>query len=135
MEIEGINFLFSVGGDNKANSSSWILKNWEYNSEERVWGKFYNLFQDGSELKVKELIVEAGKGMSFQKHFYRNEIWFVSSGRCEINHSLKDQKKKKTILNKYDQFFVPKESWHQITNPFDEVCKLSRSSMVKNLRG
>ena len=33
-------------------------------SEERVWGKFYNLFQD-DRLKVKELILEPGKGMSF----------------------------------------------------------------------
>ena len=26
MEVEGINFEFSVGGDHKKNSSSWILK-------------------------------------------------------------------------------------------------------------
>ena len=27
MSVCGINFLFSVGGDDKKNSSSWILKN------------------------------------------------------------------------------------------------------------
>ena len=27
MSVEGINFIFSVGGDDKKNSSSWILKN------------------------------------------------------------------------------------------------------------
>ena len=40
MEVEGINFEFSVGGEDKKNSSSWILKNWQGESEERVWGKF-----------------------------------------------------------------------------------------------
>ena len=30
------------------------------------------------DIKVKELIVAPGKGMSFQKHFKRSEIWLVS---------------------------------------------------------
>lgn len=29
MSEEGVTFLFGVGGDDKANSSSWILKKWE----------------------------------------------------------------------------------------------------------
>ena len=29
MSVKGINFLFSVGGDNKKNSSSWILNKWQ----------------------------------------------------------------------------------------------------------
>ena len=42
MSVEGITFRFSIGGDNKMNSSSAILKEWQYTSENRVWGKFYN---------------------------------------------------------------------------------------------
>ena len=30
MQVSGIEFLFSVGGDDKKNSSSWILKNCQY---------------------------------------------------------------------------------------------------------
>ena len=30
--VEGIKFIFGVGGTNKKNSSSWILKNWQYDS-------------------------------------------------------------------------------------------------------
>ena len=44
MEVEGISFAFSVGGDDKKNSSSWILKNWQYYHEKRIWGSFFNLF-------------------------------------------------------------------------------------------
>ena len=67
MEVKGINFEFSVGGNDKKNSSSWILKEWQYESEERIWGKFYILFTD-DKVKLKELIVAPGKGMSLQKN-------------------------------------------------------------------
>jgi cytidyltransferase-like protein len=84
MSVEGIEFIFSVGGDDKKNSSSWILKKWQYYHEDRIWGSFYNLFE-GEGVKVKELIVDPGKGMSFQKHFKRHEIWLVSQGSCVVN--------------------------------------------------
>ena len=124
MSVDGINFIFSVGGDNKMNSSSWILKNWQYYHEERLWGSFYNLFEE-EQVKVKELIVEPGKGMSFQKHFKRHEIWMVSKGSCIVNYSKNDPNDKKNIqLNKFDHYLVPLGDWHQITNPFDEKCHL-----------
>ena len=45
MKIEGIEFEFAVGGSDKKNSSSWILKDYKFDGEERIWGKFYNLFK------------------------------------------------------------------------------------------
>ena len=60
MSVEGYEFVFGIGGTNKANSSSWILKEWKYPTERRVWGEFSDLFQD-SAVKVKELIIEPGK--------------------------------------------------------------------------
>lgn len=124
MSVKDIEFLFSVGGDDKKNSSSWILKDWQYYHEERVWGSFYNLFEE-NQVKVKELIVLPGKGMSFQKHYKRNEIWLVSKGSCVVNYSKDNPDNKKNIqLNKFDQYFVPLGEWHQITNPFDEICHL-----------
>ena len=124
MSVEGIEFLFSVGGDDKKNSSSWILKKWQYYHEERLWGSFYNLFEE-EHVKVKELIVHPGKGMSFQKHFKRHEIWLVSKGSCIVNYSKDDPNKKENIqLNKFDHYLVPLGEWHQITNPFKETCHL-----------
>ena len=124
MSVDGIKFLFSVGGDDKKNSSSWILKNWQYYHEERLWGSIYNLFEE-DQVKVKELIVHPGKGMSFQKHFKRSEIWLVSKGSCIVNYSENDPDEKENIqLNKFDHYLVPLGEWHQITNPFKEVCHL-----------
>tara|TARA_B100000900_G_scaffold217976_1_gene184658 strand:+ start:7 stop:780 length:774 start_codon:yes stop_codon:yes gene_type:complete len=124
MSVEGISFIFGVGGDNKKNSSSWILKDWQYYHEDRIWGAFYNLFES-EDIKVKELIVDPGKGMSFQKHFKRSEIWLVSKGSCVVNYSKEDPDSRKDVqLNKFDHYFVPVGEWHQITNPFDEPCHL-----------
>jgi len=124
MIVDGVDFRFGIGGDDKKNSSTSILKKWSYDSEKRVWGEFYNLYESRG-LKVKELIVLPSKGMSFQRHFLRNEIWFVSEGKCLVNYSNESPKETKEILlSKEDVFFVKKEEWHQITNPFDQVCKL-----------
>ena len=124
MSVDNINFVFSVGGDDKKNSSSWILKNWQYYHEKRLWGSFYNLFEE-DQVKVKELVVDPGKGMSFQKHFKRSEIWMVSKGSCIVNYSKDDPDNKQNIkLNKFDHYLVPLGEWHQITNPFKETCHL-----------
>ena len=124
MTVDKIKFLFGVGGNDKKNSSSWILKKWKYYFEERIWGSFYNLFED-EQVKVKELIVDPGKGMSFQKHFKRHEIWLVSKGSCVVNYSKDDPDNKQNIkLNKFDHYLVPVGEWHQITNPFEEACHL-----------
>ena len=124
MSVNKIKFLFGVGGDNKKNSSSSILKEWKYYHEDRIWGIFYNLFES-SNVKVKELIVDPCKGMSFQKHFKRSEIFFISKGACIVKYSNDNPDNRKDVqLKKFDHYFVPVGQWHQITNPFDEPCHL-----------
>ena len=124
MEVKNITFEFGVGGNNKINSSSEILKDWNFDSEERVWGKFYNLFTD-NRLKLKELIVAPGKGMSFQRHFKRNEIWFVSKCACEVNFSTSSPDHTNTKkLSTEEVFHVKVGDWHQIINPYDDPCHI-----------
>lgn len=124
MSVSGITFEFSVGGDDKKNSSSWILKNWKYDKERRVWGEFFNLFED-DQVKVKELIIEPKKGMSLQKHHKRSEIWLVSQGKCLVNYSKKSPNEIEDItLDKHNSLHVELGDWHQITNPFNETCKI-----------
>lgn len=121
LSVDGIKFLFSVGGDDKKNSSSWILNKWQYYFEQRNWGSFFNLFQTKN-IKVKELIIEPSKEISFQRHYKRNEIWLVSEGACYVSYANNDDINdiKKILLNKFDHYVVPKKQWHQIINPFHE---------------
>ena len=124
MSFKDITFEFSVGGDDKKNSSSWILKNWKYDKERRVWGEFFNLFED-DQVKVKELIIEPKKGMSLQKHHKRSEIWLVSQGKCLVNYSkVAPDKIEEIALDKHNSLHVELGDWHQITNPFNETCKI-----------
>ena len=124
MSEKDVDFLFAVGGDDKKNSSSWILKKWKYYQEQRLWGEFFNLFEK-DDIKVKELIINPRKGMSFQRHFKRNEIWLVSKGSCVVNFSKSTPDKKENIqLNKFDHYLVPLKQWHQITNPHNEPCHI-----------
>ena len=124
MAVDGIYFEFGIGGVDKKNSSSWILKNWKFESENRVWGLFYNLF-DSPDVKVKELVIKPKKGMSFQRHKERSEIWLVSKGSCEVLYSNdKPDSKVKRTLKKFDKFLISKGDWHQIINPFEEDCHI-----------
>ena len=125
MSVSGVNFLFSVGGDDKKNSSSWILNKWQYYFEERQWGSFFNLFETKN-IKVKELIIDPKKSMSFQRHFKRNEIWLVSQGSCVVSYS-NDPENEETSqiqLYKFDHYYVPIGHWHQIKNPSDYPCHI-----------
>ena len=129
MKVSDINFIFSVGGDDKKNSSSWILNKWQYYFEERQWGSFFNLFETKN-IKVKELIIEPGKSMSFQKHHKRSEIWLVSEGSCVVKYSNEQSDKdidvhtNKLTLDKFDHYLVPVGNWHQIINPFDHATHI-----------
>ena len=123
MSIDNIKFKFGVGGNSKKNSSSDILKKWNNGYEKRVWGSFYNLLND-KHVKVKELTIEPDQGISFQRHFYRNEIWFISKGKCEVRHGKNKNNVKEYSLVKDDLFKVQKGEWHQIVNSSDKVCKI-----------
>ena len=124
MNVKGIEFLFGVGGDHKINSSSSILKNWRYTKEGRKWGHFINLLEE-KQVKVKELVIDTGENTSFQKHFKRSEIWFVSQGACMVkSKDGEDSKILEMKLNKFDYFHVPRCQWHQILNPFDDSCHI-----------
>tara|TARA_B100000900_G_scaffold414942_1_gene443153 strand:+ start:2633 stop:3415 length:783 start_codon:yes stop_codon:yes gene_type:complete len=123
-DVKGIEFEFSVGGDDKKNSSSDILKDWSFPKEKRLWGEFYELYSNKN-LKVKELVVLPKQGMSFQRHLHRNELWFISEGSCIVNYSKSQESEKKEYrLSTEDIFQVKKNEWHQIINPNNEVCKI-----------
>ena len=121
-----LNFVFGVGGEDKKNSSSWILKEWKYFTEKRVWGEFSNLFED-DKVKVKELIIEPGQGISYQRHFKRSELWFVSRGIINVKHALASEgplNPRVHTLKTDDQIHIRVGDYHQAYNPFSEPCHI-----------
>ena len=79
-----ISFAFGVGGEDKKNSSSWILKEWDKPTTDRLWGKYRDLDQNGH-WKVKELSIDVGKSLSDQRHFIRSEHWHIVDGSLKMN--------------------------------------------------
>ena len=121
-----LSFKFGVGGSDKKNSSSWILKEWKYFTEKRVWGEFSNLFED-DKVKVKELIIEPGQGISYQRHFKRSELWFVSKGIINVKHALASEgpdNPRVHTLKTDDQIHIRVGDYHQAYNPFSEPCHI-----------
>ena len=80
-----VEFAFGVGGENKANSSSWILDEWKTQKTERQWGYWRVLDHKPEQgYKVKELVIYPGKSLSDQKHFKRAEQWIVLEGSVDM---------------------------------------------------
>lgn len=124
MDIPNVTFEFGVGGENKMNSSSWILQEWKAPKTERQWG-YYRVLHDVSGCKVKELTVEPGKNLSMQKHFKRNEYWVVTHGICVVNETMDNGYRLPPVtLNKHNNKFIPVGSWHQLSNPYNEPCRI-----------
>jgi cytidyltransferase-like protein len=119
-----VEFVFGVGGENKANSSSWILEEWKAPKTERQWG-YYRVLHEVEGTKVKELTVDPGKSLSMQRHKYRAEHWMVSEGKCVVNSKMPNgyslPSKELTVHQAFD---IPLGEWHQLTNPFDVPCRI-----------
>lgn len=117
MTVKGVEFVFGVGGEDKANSSSWILQEWKAPKTERAWGYYRVLHEHGSQVKVKELTVEPGQRLSMQRHGQRAEHWFVAEGTATvytINH-----KSDAELLGEFTQhqhIHIDLNEWHQLCN-------------------
>jgi cytidyltransferase-like protein len=119
-----LQFLFGVGGFNKANSSSWILQEWKAPKTERQWG-YYRVLHEVPGMKVKELTVNPGCSLSMQRHTHRAEYWIVSEGQAVVNRATPlDYQLPPALLDKHDQLHVVKQEWHQLTNPYDHPLKI-----------
>lgn len=118
-----VDFVFGVGGADKKNSSSWILEEWKTPKTQRLWG-WYRVLDDKPGYKVKELIIEPGKRLSDQRHFYRSEHWYVLKGTCTLNTEYNNVKQS-TVLNELTHgFVINKETWHQAINDTDLPCHI-----------
>lgn len=127
MDIKDDNlvFAFGVGGENKMNSSSWILQEWKAPKTTRAWGYYRVLHEQGSEVKVKELTVDPGKCLSMQRHKDRAEHWFVAEGTATV-YSLDSSTDVDLhgVYNKFDSLHIGKTEWHQLCNETDDPLKI-----------
>ena len=115
MVCEDVDFEFGVGGENKANSSSWILKEWSQPTVEREWGNYTVLNQNGT-WAVKELSFSVGKALSDQRHFHRSEHWHVVDGQIRMNLEYPNGDTESRVYSAGESIDIPKRTWHKAHN-------------------
>lgn len=123
MLYDEVEFVFGVGGEDKKNSSSWILKNWDKPETKRLWGKYRDLDENGH-WKVKELTIEPGRALSDQRHFHRSEHWHIVDGDLEMNLEFLNGYKTSKVYKSGESIDIPKKTWHQARNVGFYPCKI-----------
>ena len=124
MSEKDVIFKFGVGGENKMNSSSWILRELKQPKLLREWG-YYRILHDVPGCKVKELTVEPGKSLSMQRHFKRHEFWHVTEGSCILDMQLPSGYSLPPLdMHRHSQVQIPQGDWHRLSNPYDKPCRI-----------
>ena len=125
MVFEDVEFVFGVGGTNKANSSSWILDEWRAPKTSRAWGYYRVLHEVSNHVKLKELTVNPKTCLSMQRHQDRAEHWFVAEGTATV-YSI-DRSSDMDILGEYTQhqhIHINRTQWHKLCNETDQPLRV-----------
>lgn len=119
----GVEFAFGVGGEDKKNSSSWILKEWAQPTTERAWGR-YTVLDKGDGWATKKLAFDAGKALSDQRHFKRSEHWHVVEGDIQMTLEYPNEYVVTKIYKSGDSIDIPKLTWHKAVNTGSTTAKV-----------
>jgi len=126
MVVQDVIFKFGIGGDDKKNSSSWILEEWKAPKTSRAWGYYRVLHEVGANTKLKELTVMPKTCLSMQRHDLRQEFWFVAEGTATV-YTLDERSTDRDIkcyLDVHEHTFIECREWHQLCNETDRPLKL-----------
>lgn len=125
MSVPGVEFVFGVGGENKANSSSWILEEWKAPKTQRNWGHYRVIHENGAQVKVKELTVDPGQSLSMQRHQDRAEHWFVSEGTATVyTINRKSDAELLGVFQRHQHIHIDKQEWHQLCNETQQALRV-----------
>jgi len=126
MVFDDVQFIFGVGGFNKANSSSWILEDWKKPKTDRAWGYYRVLHEVGNHVKLKELTVNPKTCLSMQRHDRRAEFWFVAEGEATV-YTVDPHSTEYDLMAspaKHQSTWIKLNEWHQLCNETDQPLKL-----------
>lgn len=136
MDLAGSNlsFVFGVGGEDKKNSSSWILEDWKKPRTQRSWGYYRVLHEVGTQTKLKELTVNPKTCLSMQRHDQRAEFWFVAEGEATVytvDTTTTDTEVKCSMIV-HESCWISVNEWHQLCNETDQPLKLIEIQFGEN---
>lgn len=118
-----VEFAFSVGSDDKKNSSSWILKEWSQPTTNRAWGS-YTVLHSGPGWQVKELAFGTNKSLSDQRHFIRSEHWHVIEGDIRMDLEYQNGDTESKTYGPGESIDIPVLTWHKAYNVGSVTAKV-----------
>ena len=80
----------------------------------RPWGT-YTVLEEGTNFKIKRIVVDPGASLSMQLHEHRSEHWVVVSGKAKIINGNNE-----IFLEQNESTYIPKSNKHRLTNPGTE---------------
>jgi len=131
-DVKNISFMFGVGGEDKKNSSSWILKEWSQPTTERAWGR-YTVLDNGEGWQVKQLAFDAGKALSDQRHFKRSEHWHVVEGDVQMTLEYPNGDTETKLYSAGTSIDIPVLTWHKAVNTGSVTAKVVEVWLGKEL--
>jgi cytidyltransferase-like protein len=134
MIFDDVEFVFGVGGENKMNSSSWILEDWKKPKTTRAWGYYRVLHEVGANTKLKELTVNPKTCLSMQRHDKRAEFWFVAEGEATV-YTVDPHSTDRDLMAspaKHQSTWIKLNEWHQLCNETDQPLKLIEIQFGEN---
>ena len=123
MIYDEVEFAFGVGGEDKKNSSSWILKEWSQPTTQRAWGS-YTVLHTGPGWAVKELAFGTETPLSDQRHFIRSEHWHVVEGTIQMDLEFDNGDKSSILYTSGQSIDIPVHTWHKATNVGTTTAKV-----------
>ena len=123
MVFDDVEFVFGVGGEDKKNSSSWILKEWSQPTTERAWGK-YTVLDKGNGWQVKQLEFAVDKSLSDQRHFNRSEHWHIVEGQVQMTLEFPNGDIEIKTYTTGESIDIPVKTWHKAVNVGDIPAKV-----------
>jgi cytidyltransferase-like protein len=123
LSFNDVEFVFGVGGEDKKNSSSWILKEWSQPTTERAWGK-YTILDTGIGWKVKQLEFTVDKALSDQRHFNRSEHWHIVEGQVQMTLEFPNGDIEIKTYTAGESIDIPVKTWHKAVNVGDVPAKV-----------
>ncbi len=126
MVFDDVEFVFGVGGEDKKNSSSWILEDWKKPRTDRAWGYYRVLHEVGTHVKLKELTVNPKTCLSMQRHNKREEFWFVAEGEATV-YTVDPYSTDYDLMAspaRHQSTWIRLNEWHQLCNETDQPLKL-----------
>jgi mannose-1-phosphate guanylyltransferase len=85
---------------------------------DRAWGH-YLVLDEHAHYKLKEIIVAANRCLSYQRHEYRDELWYVKQGKGTL--ILDDESH---VLRQHSIVVIKRGQWHQLINGTNEELRI-----------